>query len=79
MSTPPEYSRPVPETRTQEMNLRKKAKRQGYRLRSSRRRDPNATDYGQWRVETPRGRVVMTGDLEHVGTWLATPRAERAG
>lgn len=71
------YSPRVAETRTKEMNLRKKAARQGYRLRSSRRRDPNALDYGVWRLETRNGRPVVKGSLEHLESWLRTPRAER--
>jgi hypothetical protein len=63
--------------RSYEVKLRKQAERQGYRLRGSKRRDPNALDYKTWRIETPRGRTVVAGSLEVIETWLATPREQR--
>lgn len=66
----------MPNPRSLEMKLRKAAERQGYVLRGSRRRDPNALDYG-WRVETPKGKVVVRGDLDEIEAWLYTPRNER--
>lgn len=62
---------------TLEQRVRRMAERQGLRLRGSRRQDPLATDYGQWRVETARGRVLRLGHLDELQRWLATPPAER--
>lgn len=67
----------MPTTRTQEMNVRRKAQRQGLRLRGRKRRDPQAVDYGLWRIETARGRVLVKGDLDSIKAWLSTPRDQR--
>jgi len=67
----------MPNSRTDEMRVRKAARRQGLSLRSSRRRDPNALDYGVWRLLTARGRVVVRGDLAMIEEWLRKPREAR--
>jgi hypothetical protein len=56
--------------RAQEQKLRAAAKRQGYALRSSRRRDPHALDYGIWTLSTRRGKVVVRGDLDAIERYL---------
>ncbi len=44
--------------------LRRKAARQCLRLSKSRRRDPDAFDYGRWTLtRNPTGEVVASGTL----------------
>lgn len=44
-----------------ENKLRRMAKRQGYRLMKSRRRDPNAYDYGGYMLVDERTNGIMYG------------------
>ena len=71
------YPAQMPQPRVDEMRVRKKADRQGYALRGSRRRDPLALDFNQWRIETRRGRVLVRGTLEQLEAWLSTPPDQR--
>lgn len=70
-----------------EIRVRNKARRQGLALRKSRRRDPQALDYGgHWLVPASQSngkitRIVYGGrhgtTLEDVEAWLDTPRDQR--
>jgi hypothetical protein len=66
--------------KTRETRLRRAADRQGLRLERSRRRDPQATDYGRyWLVDLVTSDVVAGADslerpsmtLDEVEMWLA--------
>lgn len=62
-------------TKVRENTARDRLERQGFTLSKSRRRDPMALDYGQYRVLTPGGRVVAKlGSLEEVEAWTAGER-----
>lgn len=78
--------------RSYERRLRRTAERRGYILSKSRRRDPEALDYGRyWLAKDTtgaghsgswRGRDEVLGGrhgvtLEEVETWLNTPRDQR--
>jgi hypothetical protein len=80
------------ETKVRENRLRRAAERQGLRLEKSKRRDPNALDFGgYWLIDGPaydreadnyRSRVVVVGgdygtDLDGIEEYLTTPRAQR--
>ena len=65
--------------RTRENRLRRAARRQGFVLRKSRRRDPEAYDYGLWMIVDPDGNTVVAGNqvtgtpsmtLDEVEDWL---------
>lgn len=47
--------------KVQENRLRRKADRQGLRLEKSRRRDPQAIDYGRYRLVDARHNAVAFG------------------
>jgi len=49
---------------------RRKAARQGLTLSKSRRRDPDATDFGAWSLVRVNGRVVLKGTLQDVERFL---------
>lgn len=50
--------------RTQEVRVRNAARRRGYTVSKTARRDPAAADYGLWRLLNPRGVVLfVTHDL----------------
>ena len=62
-------------SKAEENRLRRVAQRRGLRLEKSRRRDPNALDYGQWWVmdESTRGLVFggqWGASLEDVRDYL---------
>lgn len=67
--------------RTRETRLRRMAERQGLVLTKSRRRDPRATDYGEYYLTDAETGVQLAGyshsmrDLDAVEFWLATRRA----
>ncbi len=50
--------------------LRRKAKRQELTLSKSRRRDPDATDYGRWSLTRRTGKVIATGTLADMERYL---------
>jgi hypothetical protein len=58
--------------KVRENRARRALDRQGYQLVKSRRRDPRAIDYGEYRVTAARGgRVVAKlGSLEQVERWI---------
>ena len=64
--------------KNRENRLRRMAERQGYQLRKSSRRDPDALDYGRWMILDPYSNTVVTGagpvgpdmDLDDVEEWL---------
>src|SRR5689334_15681652 len=65
--------------KTRENRLRRAARRQGFVLRKSRRRDPEAYDYGLWMIVDPDGNTVVAGNqatgtpsmpLDGVEYWL---------
>lgn len=61
--------------KVRENRLRKMAKRQGYELQKSRRRDPRAIDYGGWMIVDPDSNGVVEGsnysmDLDAIEEWL---------
>ena len=71
--------------KVQENRVRRKAERQGYVLRKSRRRDPNARDFGKYALFDPQGNyavfgysndTVMNADLDDVEAWLDSPDVE---
>jgi hypothetical protein len=64
--------------KVRENRVRRMAKRHGYRLEKSRRRDPLALDFGQYRL-TGRGRPRTFGDLGAVEAFLNTPIPGRHG
>ena len=59
-----------PENRSRENWVRIVAQRRGYRLVTSRRRDPLAVDYGRYRVETMDG--VEASGFESTMGWGLT-------
>ena len=65
--------------KVRENRLRRAARRQGFELRKSRRRDPAAYDYGRWMIVDPSGNTVVAGNqvtgtpsmtLDEVEDWL---------
>ena len=65
--------------KVRENRLRRAARRQGFELRKSRRRDPGAYDYGRWMIVEPGGNTVVAGaqdtgtpsmTLDEVEDWL---------
>lgn len=73
------------EQKAHENLLRRKAERQGLRLEKTRRKDPDATDYGKWRIidlttgeaatiAGRQGKYDLT--LEQVEAWLRHENAE---
>ena len=58
--------------KVRENRARRAVARRGYRLEKTRRRDPNAYDYGSWRITNKAGRVVHKApSLADVEAWLA--------
>jgi hypothetical protein len=55
--------------KVRENRIRRVAERRGYRLTKSRRRDPLAVDYGQWKL-TGKGRDHVFSDLDGVEAFL---------
>lgn len=47
------------DTKVRENRLRRAAQRQGLQLEKSRRRDPNAVDYGLWAIIDPYANTAM--------------------
>jgi len=70
--------------KVREARLRRKAVRQGFWLRKSRRRDPQAMDYGQFLVVDPDTNTISAWNayggewmsLDEVEEFLALPWAE---
>jgi hypothetical protein len=61
-----------------ENRLREKAKRQGLELGKSRRRDPDALDYGTYKlVEADTGEVVADGLTDLASIEAALTRSKR--
>lgn len=60
----------MPNPRAQEMRCRKAAERQLLGLSKSRRRDPNAPDFGVWTLTSARGKVLVRGSLDDVEAYL---------
>ena len=58
--------------KVRENRLRRMAKRQGLALSKSRRRDPLAIDYGQWRLQG-RGKDRAFFDLDQGERYLTDP------
>jgi hypothetical protein len=57
--------------RTRETRARRKAERQGLRLEKSRRRDPDALDYGRYYLVDPEHRMVYSGvTLDQIEDYL---------
>lgn len=67
--------------RTQEVRVRNAARRRGYTVTKSARRDPAAPDYGLWRLLNGRGVVLLAtrslDDLEAVLDELNASAARR--
>jgi|HubBroStandDraft_6_1064221.scaffolds.fasta_scaffold176613_1 hypothetical protein len=71
--------------KVRENRVRRMAKRQGLSLVKSRRRDPNALDYGLYLVLDPASNSIVAGsseigfglDLDGVESWLTLPRNDR--
>ena len=61
-----------------EQKIRRLAKREGYVLRKSRRRDPDSIEYGGYMLIDPdtnfavlgTGPFLYSADLEEIGDWL---------
>lgn len=51
------------ELRTREIRMRRKAARQGLMLQKSRRRDPDALDYGGYQLVDPGTNALVFGEL----------------
>ena len=49
---------------------RRVAKRRGFVLNKSRRRDPQALDYGIYQLRDARDREVASGSLNDIEEWL---------
>ncbi len=59
----------------QAQRVRRKAARQCLRLSKSRRRDPDAVDYGRWTLtRNPTGEVVASGALADIERYLSRRR-----
>lgn len=56
--------------KTHENLLRRMAKRQGYELRKSRRRDPRAVDYGTYALVPAKGKPRTFASIEEVEKFL---------
>ena len=69
-------------TKTRENRLRRMADRQGLVLQKSRRRDPQAIDYGGWQITDGNNWLVFGeragrgygASLDEIEEWLARPR-----
>ncbi len=62
--------------RTRETRARRKAERQGLRLEKSRRRDPDALDYGHYHLVDPEHRMVYSGaTLDQIEDYLKGGRS----
>ncbi len=59
--------------------LRRKASRQNLVLRKSRRRDPDATDYGQWLLIRPTGKAIVKGTLADMARYFTARTAGQNG
>lgn len=71
--------------RPREDRLRRMARDQGYWLTKIRRRDPQAPDYGRYRIVDPSSNTLPTGSvhdgnsslsLDEVEKWLSSRRAK---
>ena len=60
--------------KVRENRLREAAKRQGFRLVKSRRRDRLATDYG-WYIFRGKRQLAHFRELDSVERWLSDPEA----
>ena len=58
------------EEKVRENRLRRKAERQGYKLVKSRRRDPDATDYGQFTLTPEKGKPRVFASIDEVEAFL---------
>jgi hypothetical protein len=67
--------------RVQEQRIRRVAKRRGYTVHKSKRRDPLAIDYGSWQlIHAGTGQTVTIGSIDQVEEALhALNREGRAG
>lgn len=71
--------------KVRENRLRETAKRQGYGLMKSRRRDPRAIGYGGYMIFDPNTNGIVAGgtphefslDLDHVERWLVGDQINR--
>lgn len=70
------------EDKVRENRLRRKLDRMGYRLAKSRRRDPDAVDYGCYAITNPSNHVVWGAgngwfslNLDEVEEWIAETTA----
>jgi hypothetical protein len=56
--------------KVRENRLRRVAGRRGWTLTKSRRRDPLAVDFGQWRLQAPGKKDRVFPDLDAVESFL---------
>lgn len=56
--------------KVRENRLRRKAERQGYKLVKSRRRDPDATDYGTYQLVPEKGKPRTFDSMDAIETFL---------
>jgi hypothetical protein len=62
----------------QEQRVRRVARRRGYMVHKSRRRDPYALDYDSWQlIRTATGEVVASGSIDEVEQALNTYRPHK--
>lgn len=64
------------QTKVRENRLRTTAERRGLRLVKSRRRDPQALDYGTYWLEDASEYRVAAGDLDAIEAWLEQGASE---
>lgn len=57
--------------KVRENQVRRLARRAGYRIAKTRRMDPDAADYGRWTLRDAGGALLLVGDLEAVERQLA--------
>jgi hypothetical protein len=73
------------EEKIRENRLRRMAERQGLAVRKSRRRDPNAWDFGTYQIVEPRRNFLVLGSqtggygesLDSVEEWLTSRKLSR--
>jgi hypothetical protein len=58
------------EAKVRENRIRRKAERQGYKLEKSRRRDPDATDYGMFTLTSAKGTPRTFKSIDAVEKFL---------
>jgi len=68
--------------KAREVRVRRAAKRQGLELTRSRRRDPQALDFGRYKLVDDETHEVVFGDrwgvaLDDVEAFLSTERSQR--